>query len=241
MDSLGWLDRLFKVGGWLRDASQRTPFGSRREVRGRLNRLFSGITRVHLEELFGPAVAAGVGPNGETELLFPTRHALVGALDSASGGARALYVTVTDPKLKYRTKVLTAGLFDIQLGTETFAKLPEPDARSGFIAATGYAYYEYFGPIGAANDLSFALSYTIAGTGDLHVPAGSDDDGFISEKDPAGREREQIDELRRGTTVNTLAVFGPWVDAIEWPSRERDQLLGLSVASVPSHLPPLRR
>jgi hypothetical protein len=131
-------------------------------------------------------------------------------------------ITATDPRLKLRTKNLAGTFFDVKLGKDTFAKLPDdatvPDTDPWI---PGQKEQSYFEPIPGGGSGAWRYQYAYlgwdgmgcGGVATFTVPASSGDvfhDQFVD---------------RTRTTINTIVIGGPFKE-IKGPFTLGQQMSG---------------
>lgn len=243
LDNLGTAASVVAVGGAVlglyRVATQvygRT-IGSRRDLTRRLNQLAAGVTVRYVEERFGTpaftgAFAAAPLPPGQSpsgsrpvrELVYRERHAWVQVLVDENDAVARFSITVTDPRLGFRTRDLTFRGLDVRLGQSRFSDLRtwvSPDGRSLRIGAHNHEYAESYWFGNPGNYQRYVISANEIGSGgfgfsiERHGPSFVRS-GVLEIGDPHPRDGRDFDpdaayalQFRAETTINTLTILGP--------------------------------
>lgn len=176
--------------------------GRRRAQTAVLDQLACTVSMAFVEKLLGPPrFIIGDDPSSE-ERFYRLPGCWVGIVPKGNAVER-LSITITDPKLWYRTDGLTLGTIDVRLGADTFAKASEDfDGEQLWIGnkQTGYTRHYYFGGAGGARQ-HFWLGFNAAGAGSIEWNGPFTSGVFGS---PGGTPPDHA-----RITVNTLAVLSP--------------------------------
>src|SRR5664279_2751984 len=98
----------------------RRTWGSRRELRKKIDLLGIGLSEDYIEGLFGEPLLR-VERDGKDVLTYLPKHAWVSISFGKERSVTAFSVTTVDPKFNYSTWLHTFGIIDIRLGISTFA------------------------------------------------------------------------------------------------------------------------
>jgi hypothetical protein len=161
------------------------------------------------------------------ELIYHEKHGWVQVLVDADDAVARFSITVTDPKFRFSTALLTWGHLQVKLGRSHFSDLPierfSAEGRSLRIGAHNHEYAEsyWFGNPGQYQ--RFVLSANELGTGDFGYSIereggpGYFRTGMLAhEYQPLAGQQPEFDaaapyalHFRAATTINTLTVLGP--------------------------------
>ncbi len=217
-------------------ARYRRTVGSRRSLAQRLDRLAAGVTREYVEAMFGPPAFRSSFDTGRTSLVFVTRHAYVQVVfDDATAAVAWFGITASDPRFSFRTRWLTAGELDVQLGRSTFDDVDTPAAGTFLsIGARRFACARAYWFGNPGNYQHYVLAFNDAGVGTWSVhegtpPAAAWADGVMQSDEASDPEGfgdvtpEWLDRAFASATVNTLLVVGPGIDVpSSWPGVDLD-------------------
>jgi hypothetical protein len=166
--------------------------------------------------LFGPAVLRRKHPEGVTEHVFYTPHALVQILADDTAVTQRWSITVTDDRFPLRVRDLTFGQTDLRLTRSRFWNLTEEEGgqRLG-TGACESCYVEAYGYGEAAANQRYLFAFNDAGVGDFDGE-GLKESGlvrfqegvFAEHTDPHARAIVRLSTFRSSTSVNTLTVVG---------------------------------
>jgi hypothetical protein len=206
----------------------RRTIGSRRDLARRLNQLGCGVTVNWIQDRFGtPAfirsLPSRLPEQTMRELIYRERHAWMQVLLDPDNAVARFSITVTDPRFRFRTRVLTTDTLDVKLGHSTFASISTQVPAKGRSLRIGahnreYAEAYWFGNPG--NYHWYALSHNEMGTGafDHTIPGWSLRQGVLRDSDilhyaeiPPADKIPGLIAFRQRTVINTLTVLGPWV------------------------------
>jgi hypothetical protein len=170
-----------------------------------LDQLACTVSMAFVEKLLGPPrFIIGDDPSSE-ERCYRLPGCWIEIVPRGNAVER-FSITITDPKMWYRTDGVTLGTIHVRLGVDTFAEAEE-DYFDGEQMAPGlkhasYTRHYHFGGAGGARQ-HFWLSYNAAGAGSIECNGPFASGVFGS----FGDINTPPDHAR--ITVNTLAVLSP--------------------------------
>jgi hypothetical protein len=176
--------------------------GRRKAQNEVLDQLACTVSMAFVEKLLGPPrFIIGDDPSSE-ERFYRLPGCWVGIVPRGNAVER-LSITITDPRMWYRTDGVTLGTIDVRLGVDTFAEASEHfDGQELWIGnkQSGYQRHYHFGGAGGAHQ-HFWLAFNAVGTGSIEW-AGPFSSGVFGDLGDTPPDPARI-------TVNTLAILSP--------------------------------
>jgi hypothetical protein len=203
----------------------RQTIGSRRDLARRVNQLAAGTTIRYVEARFGTPVfeaksqlTAQLLDGSKScpplrELVYRERHAWIQVLADDHNAVARFSITVTDPRFRFSTRLLTRNFLNVKLGRSRFSDTfttsfipgrPRPVGRV-WIGAHNYGYSECYGFGNPGAYQAYILSHNQIGAGKWNSRGARLTPG--TREFDAGAPWAQ--SFWAGTTINTLTVVGP--------------------------------